>query len=397
VLERKLAPFFKGEDDAGGDKEECPICMLYYPGGLNRSNCCRQGICSECFLQVSPRANRTASCPFCKRENYATTFRGPMNAAERERLQEEEQRAIEAQIGTRNREEKAYLDRLAERGMMLPPGLLSGSDAQPIPGAQRISSPAADAAIHTSIHTAVGRDGSRGASLGATPPGESPFTSFTASPMRLATSIHDEDDETQTRWLEAQRRAAEQAMRGSHTASPPTVPLLDRHRASEHLRAQQARRESRESAGAGEAADSWQDELEELMLLEAIRQSLQDGQPPLPPPPLDTSIGPSGSPSGPKPIGAHPARDGAPSLMASGQSLSAAASVSPLTPPAAIGAPFSPTSSANGGWTSTAAVDAAVNAGIPAEIPAEILAGVGGPTPPDSPEIQVARSSSMAS
>jgi hypothetical protein len=28
VLERKLAPFFKGEDDAGGDKEECPICML---------------------------------------------------------------------------------------------------------------------------------------------------------------------------------------------------------------------------------------------------------------------------------------------------------------------------------------------------------------------------------
>ena len=118
--------------------------------------------------------------------------------------------------------------------------------------------------------------------------------------------------------------------------------------------------------------------------------------PPPPPPPFDTSIGPSGSPSGPKPIGAHPARDGAPSLLASGQSLSAAASVIPLTPPAAIGAPFSPTSSANGGWTSTAAADAAVDAGIPAEIPAEILAGVGGPTPPDSPEIQVAQSSSMA-
>jgi hypothetical protein len=85
--------------------------------------------------------------------------------------------------------------------------------------------------------------------------------------------------------------------------------------------------------------------------------------------------------------------------LTSGQSLSAAASVIPLTPPAAIGAPFSPTSSANGGWTSTAAADAAVymvDAGILAEIPAEILAGVGGPTPPDSPEIQVARSSSMA-
>ena len=285
-----------------------PGCLSsqYYPGGLNRSNCCRQGICSECFLQVSPRANRSASCPFCKRANYATTFRGPMNAAERERLQQEEQRVIEAQIGTRvrcartcgrarivvhcsaelrvaarhshgpchssrsahddasvypfpliseliseflvsspsgcvspllppptqNREEKAYLDRLAERGMMLPPGLISGSSALPIPGAERISSAAADAS--------TSRDGSRGASLGATPPGESPFTSFTASPMRLATSIHDEDDEAQTRWLEAQRRAAEQAMRGSHTASPPTVTLIDRHRASEHLRAQQA-------------------------------------------------------------------------------------------------------------------------------------------------------------
>jgi hypothetical protein len=80
--------------------------------------------------------------------------------------------------------------------------------------------------------------------------------------------------------------------------------------------------------------------------------------------------------------------------------------VIPQTPPAAIGAPFSPTSSANGGWTSTAAADAAVDAGmemtvaaacpapeklVEAEIPAEIPA-----TPPDSREIQVARSSSMA-
>jgi len=54
----------------------------------------RGALRSECFLQVSPRANRTASCPFCKRANYATTIRGTMNAAERERLLEEDQRAI---------------------------------------------------------------------------------------------------------------------------------------------------------------------------------------------------------------------------------------------------------------------------------------------------------------
>ena len=58
VLDRKLAPFFPGEDDPGDDKEECPICMLYYAGGLNRSSCCQQGICSECFLQICPRANK---------------------------------------------------------------------------------------------------------------------------------------------------------------------------------------------------------------------------------------------------------------------------------------------------------------------------------------------------
>ena len=61
ILERRLAPFYRGEDEPGAatdEREECPICMLFYPGGLNRANCCGQGLCSECWLQICPRANK---------------------------------------------------------------------------------------------------------------------------------------------------------------------------------------------------------------------------------------------------------------------------------------------------------------------------------------------------
>jgi hypothetical protein len=35
-----------------GDAEECPICFLFYPRMLNRSRCCAQPICTECFVQM---------------------------------------------------------------------------------------------------------------------------------------------------------------------------------------------------------------------------------------------------------------------------------------------------------------------------------------------------------
>ncbi|CBF84823.1 hypothetical protein AN1420.2 [Aspergillus nidulans FGSC A4] len=34
------------------DAIECPICFLYYPPYLNRTRCCDQPICSECFVQI---------------------------------------------------------------------------------------------------------------------------------------------------------------------------------------------------------------------------------------------------------------------------------------------------------------------------------------------------------
>ncbi|RFU24265.1 hypothetical protein B7463_g12071, partial [Scytalidium lignicola] len=34
------------------DAVECPICFLYYPPYLNKTRCCDQPICSECFVQI---------------------------------------------------------------------------------------------------------------------------------------------------------------------------------------------------------------------------------------------------------------------------------------------------------------------------------------------------------
>ncbi|KAI9700862.1 MAG: SNF1-interacting protein [Candelina mexicana] len=34
------------------DAMECPICFLYYPPYLNKTRCCDQAICSECFVQI---------------------------------------------------------------------------------------------------------------------------------------------------------------------------------------------------------------------------------------------------------------------------------------------------------------------------------------------------------
>ena len=52
------------------DALECPICFLYYPPYLNKTRCCDQAICSECFVQIKrpdphppEHANPTAPVP----------------------------------------------------------------------------------------------------------------------------------------------------------------------------------------------------------------------------------------------------------------------------------------------------------------------------------------------
>ncbi len=88
------------------DAAECPICFLYYPPYLNRTRCCDQVICSECFVQIKrpdphppehadPSAPPTpsvedpepvdleslvsepASCPFCVQPEFGITYDPP--------------------------------------------------------------------------------------------------------------------------------------------------------------------------------------------------------------------------------------------------------------------------------------------------------------------------------
>ena len=87
------------------DAAECPICFLYYPPYLNKTRCCDQPICSECFVQIkrpdphppehhdqndqdSSSNNQVpeeegmlvsepAACPFCVQPEFGITYDPP--------------------------------------------------------------------------------------------------------------------------------------------------------------------------------------------------------------------------------------------------------------------------------------------------------------------------------
>ncbi|KAJ4406150.1 SNF1-interacting protein [Didymella pomorum] len=80
---------------------ECPICFLYYPPYLNKTRCCDQPICSECFVQIKrpdphppehhgeepPQSeepqeeiqlvSEPAACPFCVQPEFGVTYEPP--------------------------------------------------------------------------------------------------------------------------------------------------------------------------------------------------------------------------------------------------------------------------------------------------------------------------------
>lgn len=88
------------------DAQECPICFLYYPPYLNKTRCCDQPICSECFVQIkrpdphppehhedssTPNPEQTkpeeedgqlvsepSACPFCVTPEFGVTYEPPM-------------------------------------------------------------------------------------------------------------------------------------------------------------------------------------------------------------------------------------------------------------------------------------------------------------------------------
>ncbi|KAI0389090.1 hypothetical protein F5Y17DRAFT_155316 [Xylariaceae sp. FL0594] len=87
------------------DGEECPLCLMYYPPYMNRTRCCCQLICSECFVQIKrpgphfpehhgdetnaegsqPNAEESserlvmepAKCPYCTQSDFGVTYDPP--------------------------------------------------------------------------------------------------------------------------------------------------------------------------------------------------------------------------------------------------------------------------------------------------------------------------------
>ena len=115
ILKGRLAPCFQGLEQGGPASEECPICMLQYPA-LNRSRCCGQGICTECYAQVGEKYRAAApeklgGCPFCKTPGYRASYEGCLSAQEVAEREAESREVAEAQ----ERQRLGELERQAER------------------------------------------------------------------------------------------------------------------------------------------------------------------------------------------------------------------------------------------------------------------------------------------
>ncbi|KAI9638399.1 uncharacterized protein MKK02DRAFT_42787 [Dioszegia hungarica] len=63
---------------------ECPICFLNYPPNINTSRCCQQPLCTECFVQIK-RGDATlthlesdpACCPYCMETDFGVIYERP--------------------------------------------------------------------------------------------------------------------------------------------------------------------------------------------------------------------------------------------------------------------------------------------------------------------------------
>ena len=58
--------------------------MQWYPSNINRSRCCDQVICTECFVQikrteptVTHMVSEPACCPFCVQEHFGVIYTPP--------------------------------------------------------------------------------------------------------------------------------------------------------------------------------------------------------------------------------------------------------------------------------------------------------------------------------
>ncbi|KAF9421516.1 SNF1-interacting protein [Podila epigama] len=56
---------------------ECPICFLYYPRSINRTRCCDKPMCTECFVQLKrleSAPTESPACPYCVEPNLGVLY-----------------------------------------------------------------------------------------------------------------------------------------------------------------------------------------------------------------------------------------------------------------------------------------------------------------------------------
>ncbi|KAH8067522.1 ATP-binding cassette subfamily B [Aureococcus anophagefferens] len=68
IAEGRLSGARDGSEKWRHGAVQCPICFLYYDG-VNAASCCRQPICTTCYLQVKPQRAHVP-CPFCSRDDF---------------------------------------------------------------------------------------------------------------------------------------------------------------------------------------------------------------------------------------------------------------------------------------------------------------------------------------
>ena len=75
ILEGRLAPRFAGLEDKHKSfpTKECPICFLRHVV-LNNARCCRKQLCTECYLQMRKPKGGSSRCPFCNHPKLQASY-----------------------------------------------------------------------------------------------------------------------------------------------------------------------------------------------------------------------------------------------------------------------------------------------------------------------------------
>ena len=74
---------------------DCPICLLAFPRNTNYTECCRQVMCTACFVKLKrPTSGRVITCPFCNHANFSVCYHKPRWIAELAKPEDERDESI---------------------------------------------------------------------------------------------------------------------------------------------------------------------------------------------------------------------------------------------------------------------------------------------------------------